>query len=547
MALGDNTIGEIVNKGQIAKSQLDHLRRNKDYYVNKIGTEAYNRQIDGLSDIIDSLTIASNISIDSAKRKYDLNMRSYLRNIDKSEFWLRDEDGKVLKPNFFKNISENKDLTTIKMDCNMDIVADYITKQSKLKGDIDIVDLFEDFNAKRVNNKQIDKVLDLVETSNKKIKALRIQINQLEDNDDLYKLIDKEKASLVKELKKMKLNNDTYKCIMNKVYTDKRYSSSKSLMLDSLMKYDTDKFIGSFKKGATVPSSEEMMKVSEEQVKSYLESNQPLVRDINNAHDELYKSIKKDLEPIKKNYVDGVINLEEATEQINKLISDGCEDLRILVTNKMTEHFRATIEFGYYSNLYNSSKSIGLGISFDMIPTRTLKAVLDTPFAGSKYDKRLYKNIDGVLGDELKNTLYKGIEEGKSVWNMAQEVRKLTDYSKKSCERIVRTETNNFYNEGTKRAYQELGIEKYVYLATLDTRTSKICRELDMKVFDLNDAEVGKNYPPMHINCRSTTMSYVDNETLATLTRRARNSEGRSILIEKGITYEEWYKEYIKK
>ena len=548
LALGDNTIGEIVNKGQIAKSQLDHIKRNKDFYIKKFGSiEEYERQLEGIQNIIDSLTIASNISIDSAKRKYDLNMREYLKNIDKSEFWLRDEDGKVLKPNFFKSISQNKDLNTIKMDCNQDLVADYIIKPNKLKGDIDIVDLFEDFNTKRVNNKQIDKILDLVETSNKKIKALRIQINQMEDNDDLYKLIDKEKASLVRELKKIKLNDDTYKCIMNKVYTDKRYSSSKSLMLDSLMKYNTDKFIGSFKKGASIPSQEEMMKVSEEQVKAYLESNQPLVKDINNAHDELYKSIKKDLEPIKNNYANGVINLEEATGQINKLITDSCKDLRILVTNKMTEHFGATIEFGYYSNLFNSSKSIGLGISFDMIPTRTLEAILDTPFAGSKYDKRLYKNIDGVLADELKNTLYKGIEEGKSVWNMAQEVRKLTDYSKKSCERIVRTETNNFYNEGTKRAYQELGIEKYVYLATLDTRTSKICRELDMKVFDLNDAEVGKNYPPMHINCRSTTISYVDDETLATLTRRARNSEGRSILIEKGITYEEWYKEYIKK
>jgi NAD+--asparagine ADP-ribosyltransferase len=36
-------------------------------------------------------------------------------------------------------------------------------------------------------------------------------------------------------------------------------------------------------------------------------------------------------------------------------------------------------------------------------------------------------------------------------------------------------------------------------------RTSNICKELHNKTFEVKNAKVGENYPPMHPNCRSTT------------------------------------------
>ena len=51
-------------------------------------------------------------------------------------------------------------------------------------------------------------------------------------------------------------------------------------------------------------------------------------------------------------------------------------------------------------------------------------------------------------------------------------------------------------------------VKKYKYLATLDGRTSDICRALDGQVF-----EVGKGpVPPMHINCRSQRVPYEEDE-----------------------------------
>lgn len=59
-------------------------------------------------------------------------------------------------------------------------------------------------------------------------------------------------------------------------------------------------------------------------------------------------------------------------------------------------------------------------------------------------------------------------------------------------------------------SYEATGLDGYIFLATLDLGTSDICQFLDGKRFKLKDAQVGKNYPPMHPNCRSTTIPDVD-------------------------------------
>ena len=64
-----------------------------------------------------------------------------------------------------------------------------------------------------------------------------------------------------------------------------------------------------------------------------------------------------------------------------------------------------------------------------------------------------------------------------------------------AAKRLVRTETAYIYEQATKDAYEECGVEWYEFLATLDGRTSEICRELDGKHFKVRDAMPGKTLP----------------------------------------------------
>lgn len=552
--LSSNTIGECTNLGQIAKSQLDELRRNKSKYIKQFGSEeVYIDKVNGLQDIIDKLTIASNISIDNAKRAYSIDVVKFLNTVRKDECWLRDDEGRIIKPNFFKNISqEGKKIKSQYLDCNMDIASKLLdtelknSSKNRKSGLKELDDLLDNIDANKVNKKTMDKVYDIVKKYDANIRGLRDRKTLgYYDEERLYGQIKIEKEDMIYELRQLKINDSTYRQIIKDCKKGERFSSIRKLTLEGLRGMDRDKFINSYVGGAKTPSQEEMEEMAEDSVKQYLKNNEPVEKTISRMHEDTYKSIKKDIEQINKSYIDGEITLEEANKRIDLLIDNEISNLNFNVINRLEKHFESTIEFGYYTNLYNSSKSIGLGISFNTVPKRTLKAIMNEPFAGGNFKDRTYKNMTEVLASNIKEVLYDGVSNGESVWTMAKRVQKELGYSQKSSERIVRTESNHFYNQGTKLAYEELDIEKYVFLATLDTRTSKICASLDGKVFNVKDAKTSVNMPPMHPYCRSTTIMYVDDEWMKNMKRRARDKNGRSILID-NMTYKDWYDKFIK-
>ncbi|WP_193441409.1 minor capsid protein, partial [Streptococcus suis] len=97
------------------------------------------------------------------------------------------------------------------------------------------------------------------------------------------------------------------------------------------------------------------------------------------------------------------------------------------------------------------------------------------------------------------------------------------------------------------KAYEEADVEYYRFLATLDLRTSSICREHDGKIYKVSERITGKNYPPMHPWCRSDTIASDDSEWLAKATRSARDPvTGKTIQVPANMTYKDWYEKYVK-
>jgi SPP1 gp7 family putative phage head morphogenesis protein len=101
---------------------------------------------------------------------------------------------------------------------------------------------------------------------------------------------------------------------------------------------------------------------------------------------------------------------------------------------------------------------------------------------------------------------------------------------------LVRTSINQVANTASQQVYeanQDI-TKKYRYVATLDTRTSAICRALDGKEF-----EYGKGpTPPQHFNCRSTTVPIIDPDILPPSTTATRASEDGQVPINQ--SYGEW-------
>ena len=231
-----------------------------------------------------------------------------------------------------------------------------------------------------------------------------------------------------------------------------------------------------------------------------------------------------------------ISRLEEMFYQCGKYINEVYES-----TNKRLQiAYSSTIKDNYYQTIYDIHKAIGVGASFSYIDNDMIKEILAFPWSGRHYSQRLWSNrtkLKNAMVEELTQMLI----QGKGVKETSKALSKRLDADLKNCIRLIHTEHSYFMGESTARAYEEMNVDKYQFLATLDNRTSEICQKLDGKVFDLKDRVVGVNASPMHPRCRSCEIPYIGNDYS---TRFARDSKGKRIEIPSNITYKEWKEIY---
>lgn len=151
-----------------------------------------------------------------------------------------------------------------------------------------------------------------------------------------------------------------------------------------------------------------------------------------------------------------------------------------------------TIKEGYYHSIYDIQKGTSLGFSFAQIDNRTIKLLLNENWIdNANFSQRIWNNSE-KLGEYLRTQLTADSMSGKSIQKIAQELSEYMNVGLYNATRLVRTEVNHFANESEMLAYEELDIEKYRYIATLDNRTCKHCAELDNKVFNVKDRKPRK-------------------------------------------------------
>ena len=127
-------------------------------------------------------------------------------------------------------------------------------------------------------------------------------------------------------------------------------------------------------------------------------------------------------------------------------------------------------------------------------------------------------------------------EEAKTVKQLIAAGGQATAVADNQVIAMIRTSINQVANTASQQVYeanQDI-TPRYRYIATLDTRTSAICRALDGKEF-----EYGKGpMPPQHFNCRSTTVPIIDPDILPPSTTATRASKDGQVPINQ--SYGEW-------
>lgn len=239
------------------------------------------------------------------------------------------------------------------------------------------------------------------------------------------------------------------------------------------------------------------------------------------------------------NYQGRMNRLELLSSQIWGKVKEMAAKEKVATTDLYDKVFRNT----YYRTGYDTSKGVGETLAFGTLSDKTVEKVLASKFYGRNYSERIWGNSD-KLANELQSIISQAVTTGQSPEKTIRLVRERFNVSQSSAARLVRTETCYFENQAEIEAYKDMGISEYVILATLDSRTSKICREMDGKRFKIEEAVAGKTLPPLHPYCRTAIRPYIgaDFEPKTRIMRDPETGKNKTI---KQMTYREWQAQYM--
>ena len=200
---------------------------------------------------------------------------------------------------------------------------------------------------------------------------------------------------------------------------------------------------------------------------------------------------------------------------------------------------------GYYHTAYAVQQGFGLGWDIAGLDQAQIEKVLSKPWAvdGYNFSTRIWNSKTKLIG-EVHNELSKNLLTGADPQKVIDSLAKKMGTSKSNAGRLVMTEQAYFSSAAQKDCFNDLDVEEYEIVATLDSHTSDICRSLDGKVFKMSDYKPGITAPPFHVYCRSTTAPHFKDNFDAG-ERAARGADGKTYYVPDDVTYSEWKKAFV--
>lgn len=243
-------------------------------------------------------------------------------------------------------------------------------------------------------------------------------------------------------------------------------------------------------------------------------------------------------------YLEKLLNMKYIT-RLEMLEADIRYQIELIENNK-EKNIKDLMEINYLASYYVRYHDFATGaemsVRFDTIDAHTLAQAVAKKWDEGNYSTRVWNDRNRLV-KAMATILPQSFSRGLNVNKLGDMLAKELNVSQNRGRTLARTEINNICNQADLAVYRAAGIEKYQFVATLDLRTSEICRSMDNTVHEVSQARTGINFPPLHPNCRSTTVAYY--EDLQDLERVAKDSEGKNIRVPRSMSQEEWIKKYV--
>ena len=234
-------------------------------------------------------------------------------------------------------------------------------------------------------------------------------------------------------------------------------------------------------------------------------------------------------------------------EALQLQVQNSIEALRNKENEMLEDYLIKNYEDTYYHSLYEISKGLNLKTSFATLDKNKINQVITKPWLkdGKNFSDRIWQDKEQLI-NTLRTKITQSFITGSTLDEAVEDISKFVSDKIKNKEyvarRLLETESAAYASKAQIEAFKSIGVEQYEIVATLDLHTSEICQEMDKKVFNISDQEIGVTVPPFHSHCRTVIAPYFDDEP----TRASRDENGEYKEV-KYMNYKEWKDQYIKK
>lgn len=234
------------------------------------------------------------------------------------------------------------------------------------------------------------------------------------------------------------------------------------------------------------------------------------LEDRNRALLELYqdasKSIRDELYALgEKHSKDGVLTRSEIYKndrltRLNKKYYKIIEDLGI----KLQKHTEKNMLSGFQDVYSNVRSELG-EIDYSLPNKKLMGELLDRPWRGDSFSKRLWKN-QKRLAATLNDQLLMGLQQGKTVTEIAIAINNVMGTGFNIAHRLVRSETMHYLNAAALQGYKDADVQYVQIIAAQDERTCDVCGSYHGKIYPIDKCPV----LPFHANCRCTIIPVME-------------------------------------
>lgn len=235
--------------------------------------------------------------------------------------------------------------------------------------------------------------------------------------------------------------------------------------------------------------------------------------------------------------------------RLDKLYSETLMELDGL-GRKMRDRMDGFLGDAYKDNYYRGLYEIGhVGKTLpaiSQVDSKSVEAVLRTPWSGKNYSTRIWKS-QKQLAQVIQDEVVASVHRGDDVRKISRRVADKMGVGLSNAQRLVRTELNYVHNQAALDSIRDAEMDYFRFVATLDSRTSEMCREHDGKIYPIDGADTGENIPPLHPRCRSIIVGSLGGRELKGQTRIAKGDEGKYIHVPAEMTYEDFQAVYVEK